>query len=71
MVVLGGIVGFVVGFGVGLLITEVIFSNPGTGDPTIDWAFWTDIVLSTLGALVGVTVTRHLARRGVNQPSRG
>jgi len=37
MVVLGSIVGAVFGFLVGLLITEVISSNPGTGTSGAGW----------------------------------
>jgi uncharacterized membrane protein YvlD (DUF360 family) len=57
MVVLGGIV---VGFGVGLLITEAIIGNSATGTG-FDWQFWTDIVLTVVGALVGVSLARRLA----------
>jgi uncharacterized membrane protein YvlD (DUF360 family) len=57
MVVLGGIV---VGLGVGLLITEAIIGNSATGTG-FDWQFWTDIVLTVVGALVGVSLARRLA----------
>jgi hypothetical protein len=59
MVVLGGIVGALVGFGVGLLITEAIIGNSASGSG-FDWQFWTDIVLAIVGALAGVSLARRL-----------
>lgn len=58
MTVLGGVIGAVVGFGLGLLITEVIIGNPANHSG-FDWAFWTDIVLATLGALGGASIARR------------
>ena len=58
MVALGGIVGGLVGFGIGLLITEVIIGNPGTGSG-FDWQFWTDIVLAIVGVLVGIAIAQR------------
>jgi ABC-type antimicrobial peptide transport system permease subunit len=54
---LGGILGVVVGFAVGILFTEVIFSNNQS---------WPDVVpvaLAVIGALVGASAARHLSRR--------
>ena len=62
VVVIGGIVGAVLGFLVGLLITEVIIGNPANG-VGIDWQFWVDIASLVLGALVGASLTRRLAER--------
>ena len=56
---LGGIVGAIVGFGIGLLITEVIVGNSGTGSG-FDWQFWTDILLAVVGALTGAAVARRI-----------
>jgi uncharacterized membrane protein YvlD (DUF360 family) len=61
MVILGGIVGGLVGFGLGLLITEVIVGNSASGSG-FDWQFWTDIVLAIVGALAGVAVARRYAK---------
>ena len=66
MVVLGGIVGAILGFGVGLLITEVIFSNPGTGTSGAgDWQLLVDIACLVAGALAGSSLTRRFARRNI------
>jgi hypothetical protein len=62
MMWLGGIVGAIVGFGVGLLITEVIVGNSASGTG-FDWQFWTDIVLAVVGALVGSAFARRLGNR--------
>jgi uncharacterized membrane protein YvlD (DUF360 family) len=62
MVVLGGIVGAIVGFGVGLLITEAIIGNAANGTG-FDWQFWTDIVLTIVGALAGASLARRFANR--------
>jgi uncharacterized membrane protein YvlD (DUF360 family) len=59
MVAIGGIVGGLVGFGIGLLITEAIIGNSATGTG-FDWQFWTDIVLAIVGELVGIVVARRL-----------
>jgi hypothetical protein len=51
--VVGGIVGAVAGFAVGVLFTEVIFANDQS---------WPDVVpfaLAVLGALVGSTLGRR------------
>jgi uncharacterized membrane protein YvlD (DUF360 family) len=61
MVILGGIVGGLVAFGLGLLITEVIVGNSASGSG-FDWQFWTDIVLAIVGALAGVAVARRYAK---------
>jgi len=58
MVVLGGVIGGIVGFGLGLLITEVIVGNPAN-QSGFDWQFWTDIVLAIVGAVVGVATARR------------
>ena len=55
---IGGIVGAVVGFLVGLLITEVMFSNSAF-QSGFDWQFWTDILLTIVGALAGAAVARR------------
>ena len=64
MVVLGGVLGGLVGFGVGLLITEVIVGNPAN-QSGFDWQFWTDIVLAVVGVGIGIAA----ARRYVTQRS--
>ena len=62
MVALGGIVGGLVGFGIALVITEVIIGNPP--DQTgFDWALWTDVALAIVGVLAGISVARRLAGR--------
>jgi ABC-type antimicrobial peptide transport system permease subunit len=61
MVLLGGIVGAILGFLVGLLITEVIFSNPAGGSN--DWQLWVDVVLTAAGALAGTSLTRRFVNR--------
>ena len=58
MTVLGGIVGAIVGFGVGLLVTEVIIGNPAN-QSGFDWILVTDIAFTTLGALAGVSLVRR------------
>ena len=64
MVVLGGIAGAVLGFLVGLLITEVIFSNPGTGTSGAgDWHLLVDIAFLVAGALAGSSLMRRFAKR--------
>ncbi|HET7743224.1 MAG TPA: hypothetical protein VFK76_00630 [Gaiellaceae bacterium] len=62
MAVVGGVVGGLVGFGIGLLITEVIIGNPAD-QSGVDWAFWTDIVLAIAGAIVGVALARRTRDR--------
>lgn len=59
MAVVGGVVGGLVGFGIGLLITEAIIGNSANGTG-FDWQFWTDIVLAIVGVLVGIAVARRL-----------
>lgn len=67
MVVLGGIVGAILGFGVGLLITEVIFSNPGSGTSGAgDWQLLVDIAFLVAGALAGSSLARRFAKRNAN-----
>jgi H+/Cl- antiporter ClcA len=58
MVVLGGIAGAVVGFLLALLITEVIIGNPANSSG-FDWRFWTDVVLTLVGALAGTVAVRR------------
>jgi hypothetical protein len=57
MVILGGVVGFLIG----LLITEVIVGNPANGSG-FDWQLWTDVVLAIVGALAGAALARRLVR---------
>ena len=64
MVVLGGIVGAIVGFGVGLLVTEVIIGNP-PNQSGFDWIMVTDVVFTVIGALTGT----YLARRFIGSRS--
>jgi uncharacterized membrane protein YfcA len=55
--IVGGIVGVVVGFAVGVLFTEVIFANNQS---------WPDVVpfaLAVLGAFVGSSLGRRYAAR--------
>jgi hypothetical protein len=66
---IGGIVGAVVGFLVGLLITEVMFSNSAF-QSGFDWQFWTDILLTIVGALAGAAVARRW-RVAVHRPRHG
>ncbi len=61
MVILGGSVGAVVGFLIGLLITEVIVGNPAHGSG-FDWQLWTEVVLAIVGALAGSALARRLVR---------
>ena len=59
MVVLGGIVGAILGFGVGLLISEVIFSNPPNGPSgSSDWQLLVDVAFIVMGALAGSSFAR-------------
>jgi MFS family permease len=58
MVVLGGIAGAVVGFLVALLITEVIIGNPANSSG-FDWQFWTDAVITIIGAIAGTVAVRR------------
>jgi hypothetical protein len=62
MVVLGGIAGAVVGFLVGLLITEAIIGNPANGS-SFDWQFWVDLGLAIVGALAGSAIARTFVSR--------
>jgi ABC-type lipoprotein release transport system permease subunit len=59
MTVLGGIVGAIVGFGVGLLVTEVIIGNP-PNQSGFDWIMVMDVVFTAIGALAGVSLARRL-----------
>jgi uncharacterized membrane protein YvlD (DUF360 family) len=59
MVVLGGILGAIAGFLVALLITEVLIGNP-PNQTGFDWALWTDILLTIVGALAGTTLARRI-----------
>ena len=59
MTIVGAVAGIVVGFAVGILFTEVIFSNN---------ASWPDVVpfaLAVLGALAGAQLGRWVAARRV------
>lgn len=58
MVVLGGIVGGVVGFLLALLLTEVLIGNAANSSG-FDWQFWTDILLTIVGALAGAAFARR------------
>ena len=69
MVVLGGIVGAIVGFGVGLLLTEVIIGNP-PNQSGFDWIMVTDVVFTAIGALGGVGLSRRLVARRVHETTR-
>jgi len=64
VVVLGGMVGAILGFLVGLLITEVIVGNPANGSG-FDWQLWTDVVLAIVGAVAGSSFARQLVNRRV------
>ena len=64
MAVLGGILGLVVGFVVGILFTEVVFANN---------ASWPDVVpfvLAVAGAVGGAQLGRRFATRRVNATPR-
>ncbi len=64
MVKLGGIVGAVFGFLVGLLITEVIIGNPAnSASGATDWQLWVDVLLAVIGALGGSWLARRFADR--------
>jgi hypothetical protein len=65
MVVLGGIAGAIVGFVIGLLITEVIIGNPANSSG-FDWQLWTDVVLTIVGAAAGSAVARRFMDRSPN-----
>jgi len=57
MAILGGLVGALVGFAIGIVFTEVIFSNSSS---------WPDVVsfaLAVLGWLVGSTAVRRMRER--------
>ena len=57
MKVIGGILGAIVGFAVGILFTEVIFANDQS---------WPDVVpfgLAVLGSLTGSSLGRRFAHR--------
>jgi hypothetical protein len=58
MTLLGGIVGAIVGFAIGILFTEVLFTNN---------ASWPDVVpfaLGVFGWLVGSTLVRKRREQG-------
>lgn len=57
MTILGGIVGAVVAFAIGILFTEVIFANNQSWPDVIPW------VLGLLGFLLGREAVRHLRSR--------
>jgi hypothetical protein len=65
MVVLGGIVVAIVGFLVGLLITEVLIGNPANSSG-FDWQLWTDVVLAIVGGGGGSAVARRFMHRSAN-----
>jgi hypothetical protein len=69
MVVLGGIVGAIVGFGVGLLVTEVIIGNPAN-QSGFDWIMVTDVVFTVIGALTGAYVARRFIGSRATERSR-
>jgi hypothetical protein len=54
VVVIAGIVGVLVGFGIGLLMGEVILSEQGDWTNVLPW------VLAVAGWLVGAGAARHL-----------
>jgi len=63
MAILGGIVGAIVGFAIGILFTEVIFSNNQS---------WPDIVpfaLAVLGILAGSSFGRRIRSSRRPRPS--
>jgi hypothetical protein len=55
--VLGGILGLIAGFAVGILFTEVIFANDQ------DWPDVVPIGLAVAGALAGAALARRLTHR--------
>jgi hypothetical protein len=55
--VLGAVVAGIVGFGVGILVTEVIFANDKS------WPDVVPIALAVLGGLVGASLGRRRAAR--------
>jgi len=57
MAVLGGILGVIAGFAVGILFTEVIFANNQS------WPDVVPIALAVIGALAGAAAGRRLSRR--------
>jgi uncharacterized membrane protein YeaQ/YmgE (transglycosylase-associated protein family) len=57
MRILGGAVGFIVGFAVGILFTEVIFSNSQS------WPDAVPIALGVVGALAGGSLGRRFSCR--------
>jgi ABC-type antimicrobial peptide transport system permease subunit len=57
MALLGGILGLIAGFAVGILFTEVIFSNDKS------WPDAVPIALAVLGALAGAAAARRVSRR--------
>jgi uncharacterized membrane protein YeaQ/YmgE (transglycosylase-associated protein family) len=57
-------VGAILGFLVGLLITEVIVGNRANSSG-FDWQFWTDVVLAIVGAVAGSSLARQLVSRRV------
>jgi len=62
MAVVAGTVGGLIGFGLGLVLTEVIIGNPP--DQTgFDWVFMVDFVFAVVGVLVGVEVARRRRAR--------
>jgi TRAP-type C4-dicarboxylate transport system permease small subunit len=66
MALLGGILGVLVGFSVGIVFSEIIFANS---------ASWTDVVpvaLAALGALAGASLGRRFGghRTKTHPPAR-
>ena len=57
MALLGGILGVIAGSAVGILFTEVIFSNDES------WPDVVPIALAVVGALAGAATARRLRRR--------
>jgi uncharacterized membrane protein YeaQ/YmgE (transglycosylase-associated protein family) len=57
MVVVGGIVGALVGFTLGVIFTEVIFANDQ------EWPSVFNVALTVVGALAGSSLMRRLTHR--------
>jgi F0F1-type ATP synthase assembly protein I len=61
MAVVGGILGVIVGFAIGVIFTEVIFAN------NQEWPIVVPFGLAVLGWLVGTSTVRRLASRSAKQ----